>query len=112
MRASSKYTRPSRRSALRSSIVRSILKEFGIHLISDNNHALCGLVVASIVIDDFRKAPMLHQTTRKPVDKSLCQHCQKLTNERGRSCSGRWVSNNKDRLTSSVGRNFLVLHKG
>jgi hypothetical protein len=46
------------------------------HLMQTNdNHTLCGLVVAPIIIDRPVNTEYLHLTSESPADKSLCPEC-------------------------------------
>lgn len=46
------------------------------HLLKDDEeHTLCGLAVAPIIIDRPVKSSHLHLTTTAPTDRSLCKDC-------------------------------------
>jgi hypothetical protein len=42
---------------------------------TSNNRTLCGLLVATIIIDDAVNTEYLHLTSESPADKNLCPQC-------------------------------------
>ena len=42
---------------------------------NNNNRTLCGLLVATIIIDHPVNTEYLHLTSESPADKSLCPQC-------------------------------------